>query len=53
MPEVEMIYHMKGATKKGKQRIKQHGTRWNVVESVKALLVVFSFGQMKPMIYVG
>ena len=32
MPEVEMIYHMKGATKKGKQRIQQHGTRWNVVE---------------------
>ena len=27
-----MIYHMKGVTKKGKQRIQQHGTRWNVVE---------------------
>ena len=27
-----MIYHMKGHTKKGKQRIKEHGTKWLVVE---------------------
>lgn len=27
-----MIYHLKGVTKKGKQRIKEHGTQWNVVE---------------------
>jgi len=27
-----MIYHLKGRTKKGKQRIKEHGTQWNVVE---------------------
>ena len=27
-----MIYHLGGVTKKGKQRIRQHGTRWNVVE---------------------
>lgn len=28
-----MIYHMKGYTKKGKQRIKEHGTKWRVVET--------------------
>ena len=27
-----MIYHLEGVTKKGKQRIQQHGTRWRVVE---------------------
>ena len=27
-----MIYHLEGVTKKGKQRIQQHGTRWHVVE---------------------
>ena len=27
-----MIYHLTGRTKKGKQRIKQHGTKWLVVE---------------------
>jgi len=30
-----MIYHMKGHTKKGKQRIKEHGTLWSVVEKRK------------------
>ena len=30
-----MIYHMKGHTKKGKQRIKEHGTKWRVVEKRK------------------
>ena len=30
-----MIYHLKGATKKGKQRIQQHGTQWHVVEKRK------------------
>ena len=30
-----MIYHMKGRTKKGKQRIKEHGTKWLVVEKRK------------------
>ena len=27
-----MIYHLEGVTKKGKQRIKEHGTLWKVVE---------------------
>ena len=27
-----MIYHMKGQTVKGKQRIQQHGRKWQVVE---------------------
>ena len=27
-----MIYHLEGVTKKGKQRIQQHGTKWKVVE---------------------
>jgi len=27
-----MIYHLTGQTKKGKQRIKEHGTEWTVVE---------------------
>lgn len=27
-----MIFHLKGATKKGKQRIQQHGTAWAVIE---------------------
>lgn len=26
------VIHLKGTTKKGKQRIKEHGTQWNVVE---------------------
>jgi len=30
-----MIYHLIGRTKKGKQRIKQHGTQWLVVEKRK------------------
>ena len=30
-----MIYHLTGRTKKGKQRIKQHGTQWLVVEKRK------------------
>lgn len=30
-----MIYHLKGATRKGKQRIDQHGTQWHVVEKRK------------------
>lgn len=28
----KMIYHLTGHTKKGKQRIKEHGTEWVVVE---------------------
>ena len=27
-----MIYQLEGVTKKGKQRIKEHGTLWKVVE---------------------
>ena len=27
-----MIYHLKGVSKKGKQRIQEHGTEWLVVE---------------------
>ena len=27
-----MIYHLKWHTSKGKQRIKQHGTQWRVLE---------------------
>ena len=27
-----MIYHLEGVTKKGKQRIREHGTLWKVVE---------------------
>ena len=30
-----MIYHMKGHTKKGKQRIREHGAKWRVVENRK------------------
>jgi len=30
-----MIYHLEGVTKKGKQRIKEHGTKWLVVEKRK------------------
>ena len=30
-----MIYHLKGRTKKGKQRIKEHGAKWLVVEKRK------------------
>jgi len=32
-----MIYHLEGVTKKGKQRIQQHGTRWRVVEKRKGM----------------
>ena len=27
-----MIYHLEGVTNKGKQRIREHGTLWKVVE---------------------
>ena len=30
-----MIYHLEGVTKKGKQRIREHGARWYVVEKRK------------------
>ena len=30
-----MIYHLEGVTKKGKQRIREHGALWSVVEKRK------------------
>lgn len=33
-----MIYRLKGCTKKGKQRIKEHGDRWFVVDRTASSL---------------
>lgn len=32
-----MIYHLTGRSTKGKQRIKEHGTKWLVVEKRKGI----------------
>jgi len=48
------VIHLKGITKKGKQRIQEHGAVWVVVEKRPGTFEVLLYcGQLRLMIYVG